>query len=80
MTNFKAAGIIPESMDWQQRNKLFKDVNQYIWDDPYLLKIGEDNLLRRCATSKEAKNILWHCHNSPYRGHFNGERTTAKVL
>nr|KYP49357.1 Pol polyprotein [Cajanus cajan] len=26
------------------------------------------------------KNILWHCHNSPYGGHFNGERTAAKVL
>jgi len=32
------------------------------------------------VTSKEAQNILWHCHNSPYGGHFNGERTVAKVL
>jgi len=31
------------------------------------------------VTSKEVKNILWHCHNSPYGGHFNGERTAAKV-
>jgi len=32
------------------------------------------------VTSREAQNILWHCHNSPYGGHFNGERTAAKVL
>jgi len=66
MANFKASGIIPETMDWQQRKKLLKDVNQYIWDDPYLFKIGANNLLRRCVTSKEARSILWHCHNSPY--------------
>jgi len=80
MANFKAAGIIPETMDWQQRRKLLKDSNQYIWDDPYLFKIGADNLRRKCVTSREAQNILWHCHNSPYGGHFNGERTVAKVL
>ena len=51
-----------------------------MWDDPYLFKIGADNLLRKCVTNSEAKNILWHCHNSPYGGHFNGERTAAKVL
>jgi len=80
MTNFKAAGIIPETMDWQQRRKLLKDANQYIWDDPYLFKIGADNLMRRYVTSREAQNILWHYHSSPYGGHFNGERTAAKVL
>jgi len=30
--------------------------------------------------NEEAKKILWQCHNSPYGGHFNGERTAAKVL
>jgi len=80
IANFKAIGIIPEDMDWQQKKKLFKEANQYVWDDPYLLKIGVDNLLRRCVTSDEAKNILCHCHNSPYGGRFNGERTAAKVL
>ncbi|XP_052723860.1 uncharacterized protein LOC128193792 [Vigna angularis] len=41
---------------------------------------GADNLLRRCVTEEESAGILWHCHNSPYGGHFNGERTAAKVL
>ena len=67
-------------MDWQQKKKLFKEAKQYIWDDPYLFKIGADNLLRRCVTSREAQSILWHCHNSPYGGHFNGERTATKIL
>ena len=37
-------------------------------------------MIRRCVTRNEAKNILWHCHNSPYGGHFNGQRAAAKVL
>jgi len=32
------------------------------------------------VTRDEANNILWHCHNSSYEGHFNRERTAAKVL
>ncbi|XP_014491892.1 uncharacterized protein LOC106754394 [Vigna radiata var. radiata] len=49
---------------------------------PYLIgsKIGADNLLRRCVTREEAEGILWHCHDSPYGGHFNGERTIVKIL
>ena len=72
MANFKAIHIVPENMDWQQKKKLFKEAKHYIWDDPYLL--------RKCVTNNEAQSILWHCHNSPYGGHFNGERTAAKVL
>jgi len=42
--------------------------------------MGANNLLRSSITQTEANNILWHCHSSPYGGHYNGERTTTKVL
>jgi len=29
---------------------------------------------------EEARSILWHCHSSPYGGHYNGEMTVVKVL
>ena len=80
MVNFKSTGVVPEDFGWHQKKKFFKDVNRCVWDDPYLFKVGADNLIRRCVTRDEDKNILWHCHNSPYGGHFNGERTTTKVL
>ncbi|GAU37514.1 hypothetical protein TSUD_21190 [Trifolium subterraneum] len=80
MANYKASGLIPEDFNWHQKKKFLREANQYVWDDPYLFKIGADNLLRRCVTTEEATNILWHCHNSPYGGHYNGERTAAKVL
>jgi len=40
MANFKAAHIVPENMDWQQKKKLFKEAKQYIWDDPYFQNRG----------------------------------------
>ena len=80
MDNFKAAGIIPKDLTWQQRKKFFHDARFYIWDDPNLFKVGADNLLRRSVTSEEAKGILWHCHNSPCGGHYGGDKIAAKVL
>ncbi|XP_052736062.1 uncharacterized protein LOC128197714 [Vigna angularis] len=79
MANFKAAGVILEDLNWQQRKKNLHDAKQFIWDDPHLFKIGADNLLRRCVTKEEVEGILWHSHDSPYGGPFSGERTTAKL-
>ena len=45
-----------------------------------MLKIGTDNLLRRCVSLDEAKRIIWQCHISAYGGHFNREKTAAKIL
>jgi len=80
MANFKVAGIIPKDLNWQQSKKFLHDARFYIWDDPYLFKIGADNLLRRCVTQEEAKSILWHFHNSPCGGHYGGDKTATKVL
>ena len=51
-----------------------------MWDDPYLFKIGANNLLRRYVTQAEARSILWHCHSAPHECHYNGEMTVLKVL
>ncbi|XP_014524457.1 uncharacterized protein LOC106780674 [Vigna radiata var. radiata] len=80
IANFKAAGILLDDLTWQQKKKFIHDSKECLWDDPYLFKLGADRLFRRCVTVEEAVSILWHCHNSPYGGHFNGERTAAKVL
>ena len=80
LANYKAGRIIPKDFNWHQRKKFLHDVRFYIWDDPYLFKIGVDNLLRRCVTKEESRSILWHCHNSPYGGHYIGDKTIAKIL
>ena len=80
IANFKATGVIPEDLNWHQKKRFLKTAKSYVWDDPHLFKIGADGLLRRCVTKEEAKDVLWHCHNSLYGGHYSGEKTAAKVL
>jgi len=80
IANYKAVGIIPKDFNWNQRKNFLHDARFYFWDDPYLFKIGADNLLGRCVTMEEARSILLHCHNSPCGKHYNGDRTTTKVL
>ncbi|KAK2359233.1 hypothetical protein QL285_084625 [Trifolium repens] len=80
LANYKVSGLIPDDFNWHQKKRFIREADRYVWDDPYLFKIGADHLLRRCVTREEATSILWHCHNSPYGGHYNGERTAAKVL
>jgi len=80
MVNFKAGNIVPDDMDYPQRKKFFKDANHYWLDDPYLFKVSNDGLIRRCVACEEANSIMWHCHSSAYGGHHNGERTAAKFF
>ncbi|GJT98976.1 reverse transcriptase domain-containing protein [Tanacetum coccineum] len=54
-----------QGMSSQQKNKFFKDVKHYFWDDPFLFKICADQVIRRCVHGKEALDILEACHNGP---------------
>nr|GEW84628.1 reverse transcriptase domain-containing protein [Tanacetum cinerariifolium] len=42
-----------KGMSTQQKNKLFKDVKYYFWDDPFMFKICADQVVRRCVHGQE---------------------------
>ncbi|GJX12236.1 reverse transcriptase domain-containing protein [Tanacetum coccineum] len=67
-------------MSSQQKNKFFKDVKHYFWDDPYLFKICDDQVIRRCVSGQEAVDILTACHNGPTGGHYDANYTAKKVF
>ncbi|GJT33529.1 reverse transcriptase domain-containing protein [Tanacetum coccineum] len=67
--NYHAGGFIVKGMSTQQKNKFFKDVKHYFWDDPFLFKICADQVIRRCVHGNEALEILSACHNGPAGGH-----------
>ncbi|GJZ37072.1 reverse transcriptase domain-containing protein [Tanacetum coccineum] len=67
-------------MHSQQKNKFFKDVKHYFWDDPFLFKICADQMIRRCVHGKEALDILEACHNGPTGGHHGANLTAKKVF
>nr|GFA68981.1 reverse transcriptase domain-containing protein [Tanacetum cinerariifolium] len=75
--DYHACNFIVKGMSSQQKNKFFKDVKHYFWDDPFLFKICADQVIRRCVQGKEALSILEACHNGPTGGH-HGANLTAK--
>ncbi|GJS50293.1 reverse transcriptase domain-containing protein [Tanacetum coccineum] len=46
--NYHAGNFIVKGMSSQQRNKFFKDVKHYFWDDPFLFKICADQIRAPC--------------------------------
>nr|GFA25883.1 reverse transcriptase domain-containing protein [Tanacetum cinerariifolium] len=60
--NYHARNFIVKGMTSQQKNKFFKDVKHYFWDDPFLFKICADQVIRQCVHGKEALDILEACH------------------
>nr|GEW94406.1 reverse transcriptase domain-containing protein [Tanacetum cinerariifolium] len=76
--NYHARNFVVKGMLSQQKNKFFKDVKHYFWDDPFLFKICADQVIRRCAHSQEAVDILKACHNGPTGGHHGPNYTTKK--
>ncbi|GJV97641.1 reverse transcriptase domain-containing protein [Tanacetum coccineum] len=77
--NYHAGNFIVKRMSSQQKNKFFKDVKHYFWDDPYLFKICADQVIWRCVAGQEALDILEACHNGPIGGHYDANYTAKKV-
>ncbi|KAD4983021.1 hypothetical protein E3N88_19692 [Mikania micrantha] len=80
LANFLAHGVVIEGMTSQQKRKFFRDAGKYIWDDPYLYRVGGDRILRRCVSRKEGLDILRHCHEGLTGGHHGHHSTAQKVF
>ncbi|GKD01937.1 reverse transcriptase domain-containing protein [Tanacetum coccineum] len=78
--NYHAGNFIVKGMSSQQKNKFFKDVKHYFWDDPFLFKICADQIIRRCVHGQEAIDILKACHEGPTGGHHSANLTAQKVF
>nr|GEW60084.1 reverse transcriptase domain-containing protein [Tanacetum cinerariifolium] len=66
--------FVVKGMSSQQKNKFFKDVKHYFWDDPFLFKVCADQVIRWYVHGQEAVDILKACYNRPTGGHM--ARTT----
>nr|GEV40048.1 reverse transcriptase domain-containing protein [Tanacetum cinerariifolium] len=44
--NYHAGNFVVKRMSSQQKNKFFKDVKHYLWDDPFLIKICVDQVIK----------------------------------
>nr|GEW43131.1 reverse transcriptase domain-containing protein [Tanacetum cinerariifolium] len=78
--NYHVGNFLVKGMSTQQKNKFFKDVKHYFWDDPFLFKIYTDQVIRRCVHGKKALDILEACHNGPTGGYHGANLTAKKVF
>nr|GEV08883.1 reverse transcriptase domain-containing protein [Tanacetum cinerariifolium] len=78
--NYHAGKFIIKGMSTQQKNKFFKDVKHYFWDDPYLFKTCVDQVIRWCVAGQEAVDILTACQSGPIGGHYGANYTAKKVF
>ncbi|GJU02071.1 reverse transcriptase domain-containing protein [Tanacetum coccineum] len=78
--NYLVSDIIPKGMTYQQKNKSFFDLKHYFWEEPYLLKVCSDSMIRRCVSGPETQIILDQCHHGPTDGHYGPNTTAKKVL
>nr|GEV52182.1 reverse transcriptase domain-containing protein [Tanacetum cinerariifolium] len=77
--NYHAGNFVVKAMWSRQKNKFFKDVKHYFWDD-FFFKICDDQFIRRCVHGQEAVDILKACHNRPTGGHHGPNYTAKKVF
>ncbi|GKC66382.1 reverse transcriptase domain-containing protein [Tanacetum coccineum] len=80
ITNYLMMNVLVKGMSSQQKEKFFKDIRHYFWDDPYLFWIYADQIIRRCVDGQEAMDIIQACHNRPTRGHHGPNYTAKKVF
>ncbi|GKG16372.1 hypothetical protein Tco_0358695, partial [Tanacetum coccineum] len=76
--NYHAENFVIKGMSSQQKNKFFKDVKHYFWDDPFLFKICADQVIRRCVSGQEAFDILKACHSGPTCNMMRCHKTLSK--
>nr|GEW11097.1 reverse transcriptase domain-containing protein [Tanacetum cinerariifolium] len=80
IANYHAGNFVVKGMSSQQKNKFFKDVKHYFWDDPFLFIICADQVIRRCVHGKEVIDILKACHYGPTGGHHSPNYTAKKFV
>ncbi|GJU83582.1 reverse transcriptase domain-containing protein [Tanacetum coccineum] len=78
--NYLVSDIIPKEMTYQQKNKFFYDLKHYFWEEPYLVKVCSEGMIRRCVSGPETRTMLDQCHHGPTSGHYGLNTTTKKVL
>ncbi|CAH9138432.1 unnamed protein product [Cuscuta epithymum] len=80
IANYLVGKVEPTELTRHMKRRFLSEAKHYFWDDPYLFRICADQVVRRCVTEAEAKDILEHCHSGPTGGHFSGNRTARRVL
>ncbi|CAM8910841.1 unnamed protein product [Rhodiola kirilowii] len=79
IVNYLVGGTFPPSFTKAQCMKLRHDARHYLWDDPYLWKIGADQILRRCIPDNEIASVISFCHECQRVGNVSARNEMPQV-
>ncbi|XP_075102944.1 uncharacterized protein LOC107804657 [Nicotiana tabacum] len=65
VVNFIVTGIVSCELYSNQRKKVKWDILDYYWNEPYLFKICNDDVILRWVPEEEKMSIVDACHSSP---------------
>jgi hypothetical protein len=68
-----------DHLDRNSQRRIISESKKYFWDAPYLFKLGNDGVMRRCVPREQRLEILRKCHAAEYGEYYSHFRTQAKV-
>ena len=80
IVNYLVSKEFPMNLSRAEKEKIKAQAKYYLWDEPYLWKFRNDQIIRRCIDDNEIYSILTFCHSYESGGHFGPKRTTHKFL
>ncbi|RDX82427.1 Retrovirus-related Pol polyprotein from transposon 17.6, partial [Mucuna pruriens] len=78
--NYLVTSTYPIGVSKVMKERLESDAKYYIWDDPYLWKLCNDQVTRRCISESEIKSVLHFFYSTTKGGHYGSMQMAQKVL
>jgi hypothetical protein len=69
-----------DHLDKNAHRRVMAESQKYYWGAPYLFRLAEEGVLRRCVPREERLETLRKCHSGEYGGHYGHFRTQANGL
>jgi hypothetical protein len=60
-----------DRLDKNSQRRIIFESRKYFWHTPYLFKLGNDGVMRRCVPREERLDNLRKCHSAEYGGHYS---------
>ncbi|RDY07560.1 hypothetical protein CR513_08309, partial [Mucuna pruriens] len=70
----------PQGASRAYKEKLESDAKYCIWDDQYLWRLYNDQIIYRYIMDPEIQLVLHFYHSASRGGHYGSSRTSQKVL
>ena len=80
IANYLVTGEVPSEWSSQDKKHFFTKIHAYYWEEPFLFKYCEYQIIRKCVPEQEQSIILSHCHDSACGGHFASQKTAMRVV